>query len=38
MLTSALGYWLIIHFRKILTSLSMKNEKAVKILIVFFPP
>ena len=36
MLTSAVRYWLRIHFRKVLTSLLWKMKKTIKILIVFF--
>ena len=37
MLANAL-YWLIIHFRKVLTLFLWKMKKVVKILIVFFSP
>ena len=36
MLTSAVRYWLRIHFRKVLTSLLWKMKKTNKILITFF--
>ena len=36
MLTSAVRYWLRIHFKKVLTSFLWKMKKTIKILIVFF--